>query len=222
MQQNPEALQFDLIYVIANSGMGSKILNLAKCSGISGGAVCLGKGTLSSHILKTLALSDVRKEIVIIAAKKSDSEIFLEKLNKRLKLYKPNHGIAYSVPIAGVCGSRKHNHNITNEFGGMEKPMYQSLMIIVDKGKGEAVVDAASNAGSKGATIINARGSRVHETSKLFAMEIEPEKEIVLMIMKSDQTDKIVTSIKEKLKIDKPGNGILFIQNVDKTYGLFE
>jgi len=222
MEQYSETAGFDLIYVITNCGTGSRVLQLAKRSGISGGAIFFGKGTVSNRVLKMLALSEVRKEIVLMMAKKSEGSNFLKKLNKEYKLYRPDHGIAYSVPIAGIFGSRTCNFNITDEFGGMENTMYQSLIIIVDKGKGEAVVEAAAKAGAKGATIINARGSGIHETGKLFAMEIEPEKEIVLMITKSEQTGKIVASIKNNFQIDKPGNGIIFVQNVDETYGLVE
>jgi len=81
-------------------------------------------------------------------------------------------------------------------------------------------MDVATKSGSRGGTIINARGSGIHETQKLFAMEIEPEKEIVLIIAKNEITELIVTSIREELKIDEPGKGIIFIQEVSKTYGL--
>ena len=42
------------------------------------------------------------------------------------------------------------------------------------------MIDAATAAGSKGGTVINAR-SGIHEEQTLF-MDIEPEKEIVLII----------------------------------------
>ena len=80
---------------------------------------------------------------------------------------------------------------------------------------------AANKAGSRGATIINGRGSGIHETSKVFAMEIEPEKEIVLIISPSNLTDSIVSSIRDELKINEPGNGIIFVQDVNKAYGLY-
>jgi nitrogen regulatory protein PII len=91
----------------------------------------------------------------------------------------------------------------------------------VDRGKAEDVIDAATKAGSKGGTIINARGSGIHETSKLFSMDIEPEKEIVIILSEVESTEKIVSSIRSHLKIDEPGNGIIFIQDVNKTYGIY-
>jgi len=68
--------------------------------------------------------------------------------------------------------------------------------------------------------VINARGSGIHETSRLFFMDIEPEKEIVLIISDKKSADAIVSSIREKMEIDKPGKGIIFIQDVSMIYGL--
>lgn len=100
--------------------------------------------------------------------------------------------------------------------------MYQVITIIVDKGNAEDVVRAAEKAGSKGGTILNGRGSGVHETSKVFAMEIELEKEIVLILSEVEKTEAIISSIRKDLKIDEPGNGIIFVQDVNKTYGILK
>ena len=100
--------------------------------------------------------------------------------------------------------------------------MYQVITIIVDKGKAEDVIEAAISAGSKGGTIINGRGSGIHETSKLFSMDVEPEKEIVIILSEVDMTESITSVIREKLNIDEPGKGIIYIQGVNKTYGIFK
>ena len=100
--------------------------------------------------------------------------------------------------------------------------MYQLIITIVNRGNAGDVIDAAKAAGSKGGTIINARGSGIHETQRLFNMDIEPEKEMVMILSKEDITDSIVESIRIALEIDQPGNGIIFIQDVNQTYGIYE
>ena len=52
-------------------------------------------------------------------------------------------------------------------------------------------------------------------------MDIEPEKEIVLILSEESVTDAIVESISECLEIEKPGNGVLFVLNVAQTFGLY-
>ncbi len=222
MEYIPDQKEFELIYAIVNNGSGSKVLSIAKHNGISGGTVFLGKGTVKNHLLELLALDDIRKEIVLMVSERKTAHNVLEILNRELKFNKPNHGIAFGIPVAGICGARSCNFSNNNEAGGVESIMYQSVFAIVDKGRAEAVIDAAVKAGSKGGTIINARGSGIHETSKLFSMEIEPEKEIVLIISETERTDAIVSSIRENLQIDEPGKGIIFVQNVNRAYGLYK
>ena len=52
-------------------------------------------------------------------------------------------------------------------------------------------------------------------------MEIEPEKEIVLILSEVTMTDAIINAIKESLKIEEPGKGIVYVQEVTRTYGVY-
>ena len=48
----PDIKRFELICVIVNYGLGSKVLKIAKQEGISGGTVLLGKGTVKNRLLE--------------------------------------------------------------------------------------------------------------------------------------------------------------------------
>ena len=222
MLNNSNFKDIELLCVIVKLGLGSKVVHKAKENGISGGTVLLGKGTVNNKILEFLGLADVRKEVVLMISKKSIMEKALIKLDEEFKFEKPNHGIAFTTSISNIIGTRSCKENEKVKEGDLDKIMYSSITIIVDKGRAEDVIDAATKAGSLGGTIINARGSGIHETSKVFAMEIEPEKEVVLILSKTEQTKQIVESISKEIKINEPGNGIIYVQDINKTYGLYE
>ena len=215
-------LSFELIYIVGNYGMGSKILHKAKECGIPGGTIFLGRGTVNNSLLNFLSLYEERKEIVILGTDNLTAERALIELNKEFKFEKPNHGIVFTTSACKIVGSRCYKCEENNEERGVDNPMYQIIITIVNRGKAEDVIEAAKSAGSKGGTIINARGSGVNETSKLFNMDIEPEKEVVMILSKKNITEDIVLSIRENLEIDKPGNGIIFIQDINKAYGVYE
>jgi len=213
---------FQLIYVIVNYGMGSRVLHKAKEYGIRGGTVFLGKGTVCNSLLNFLSLYDERKEIVLLGTDKKTANYALAELNKEFQFGEANHGIGFTTSTCSILGSRCYGDEDIEEERGDGKPMYKLIITIVNRGKAEDVISAATEAGSKGGTIINARGSGINETTKLFNMEIEPEKEIVMILSKEDATESIVASIRENMAIDKPGNGIVFIQDVNNTYGIYE
>ncbi len=214
--------KFVLIYVIANDGNGSAILQLAKQTGVTGGTILLGKGTVSNRIMEFFGLASIRKEIIFMAASEKVAYQTLDVLNKRFEFAKPNHGIAFTTTLQAIIGTHKLRFEEIHHEKGADRKMYHLITVIVDKGRAEEVIEASTAAGSKGGTIINARGSGIHETSRVFAMDIEPEKEIVMILSEIEMTEAIAISIRKNLEIDQPGNGIIYIQDVDRTYGLFK
>ncbi len=222
MEPTKQNFNIDLVYVIVKDGIGSKVVQVAKKNGVSGATVLMGKGSVNNRLLRLFSISDTRKEIVLMLSHQDNTNYLLERLNKSFDFRKPNHGIAFTTPISGVYGKSDSKLDNTHAKEGGDKTMYQNIVIIVDKGKAEDVIDAAVMAGSKGGTIINARGSGIHETSKLFSMNIEPEKEMVMILSEESRTDAIIESIRKEMKIDEPGNGVIFVQEVGQTYGIYE
>lgn len=224
MDNKSEVIEMELVCVIVNTGMGSKILKTSKKHGVSGGTIVLGRGTANYRIWDFLGLSEVEKEIVYMVTEKTTAYHVLDILNHEFKFCKPNHGIAFTTSIGTTVGLSKSNfasENVTIERGENEK-MYQVITTIVEKGKAEDVIEAAISAGSKGGTIVNGRGSGIHETSRLFNMEIEPEKEVVIILSEAEKTESIVSVIREKMHIDEPGKGIIYVQDVNRTYGIYQ
>ena len=218
----PMNANVELMCIIVNSGVASKLIKSAKHHGIKGATVMLGHGTVNSRLLNFIGLSDVRKEIVLMAAEEERAERVLNQLNHEFEFEKPNHGIAFTTPVCGIFGTKSIVCDDPHIEQGADNIMYHLIITIVDKGKAEDVITAATQAGSKGGTIANARGSGIHEVSKLFAMEIEPEKEIVIILSEVERTEAIVESIRKNLNIEEPGNGIIFVQNINQTYGVYK
>ena len=216
---NPDN-QLEAFCVIVNHGYANKILKYAKQYGVSGGTVFLGIGT-SKHnkLLNFLDLTDTRKEILLMLLDRSTIDASFDAIAEKFKFNRPNHGIAFTILVSKILGS--HLYSDAQSYKEVNKPMHKAIFTIVDKGKAEDVVAAANQAGSRGGTIINARGSGIHETSKLFNMAISPEKEVVLILAKTDDVNNITKTIVDALDINKPGNGIIFVQDVNQTYGLY-
>ncbi|TCK93319.1 nitrogen regulatory protein P-II family [Natranaerovirga hydrolytica] len=222
MNKEESILCYDLNIFIVKMGMGSKVLSQAKKSGLTGGTVIIGKGTIKNPILKFLELAENHKEIVLILGPQEKSIEFIEKASKHFNFIKPNNGIAFSMSVISIVGAKNSIGDKENICESKGDNMHNSIFAIVERGTAQKVVDAANEAGARGGTIINARGSGIHETSKIFSIDIEPEKEIVLILVENEITDKVCDRIREKTEIDKAGKGILFVQNVNKAYGLFK
>jgi nitrogen regulatory protein PII len=220
MQQSTILNKYQLMIVIINHGAGSKVMRIARQNGVKGGTIVYGKGTIKKPLLEWLDLTDVRKEIVLMVVEDKIVLKAIIALDHKFNFKKPNHGILFTLPLAVFLGDCHYEYQEFNESRGKQNMMYDAIFVIVDKGRGELAVEASSKAGAKGGTIINARGAGIHETSKIFNMEIEPEKEMVLILTEVNNTQKIVETIREDLELDKPGMGIIFVQHVAQAHGL--
>ncbi|MGI5918059.1 MAG: P-II family nitrogen regulator [Christensenellales bacterium] len=206
--------------VVITPGHASRVIHAAKKHGIRGATVTLGRGTAHSRLLNFLELGDTQREIVIMVTGTLTATMAMKALCDELRLEKKGHGIAIIIPLDNVFGLSymPSGEPIAQEE---ESFMHKAIFTIVERGQAEAVMEAATAAGARGGTIINARGSGIHETSKLFAMEIEPEKEIVMIIAEKAQADAITSAIRESMRIDEPGRGIIFTAPVSHACGLY-
>lgn len=210
--------EIELVCVIVNYGLSKKIEKLARQNGSKYTSCVIAKGTSNTGIMDLMGLSDTRKEIVYLIMESEKVNSFLNELDSKYKFYKANHGIAFAISVSGLIGC---HYNYCDDRSLEEKNMNDLITVIVDKGKAEDVVSAASKGGAKGGTIINARGSASDSPcQKIFAVEIEPEKEIVIIISESDKTDSIVESINKEIDLGKPNSGVLFVQPVKRTLGI--
>ncbi|HAS73801.1 MAG TPA: transcriptional regulator [Clostridiales bacterium UBA8960] len=223
------------ISVIVGIDIGHKVIKISKENGAIGCTALICRGTVTNKWLELLDLNEDRRELIFILCENHVARCILEALNRKLKFEKPNHGIAFSTEIAEVRGMHslkdaleeaKVNYRMGEDLD-LCKPekegekMYHSIYVVVDKGKANDVVSIAKKAGARGGTIFNARGSGIHETSKLFSMEVEPEKEVVLILTEAKLTDAVAGAIVDGMELEKPGNGVLYIQNVSMTYGIY-
>ena len=210
---------FDLICCIVKMGDASKVMKTARKYGIKNGIISIGRGSAKSRLLEFLKINEIRKEIIYMIVETQLASEAIKGISKDMAFAKPDHGIAFSYTVSEFLDSiHKVDENI--KIKEEKNSMYKAIYVVVDKGNAESVIEVASKAGARGGTIVNARDSHTHEIQKLFSIEIEPEKEKVFIIAKNEMKDSIVEAIKRELKIDEPGNGIIFVLDVNEAYGL--
>ena len=99
---------------------------------------------------------------------------------------------------------------------------HEAIFCIVNSGYSELVMDAAKKLGARGGTVINARGTASKEAEKFFNITIEPEKEIVMILVPSAIKDDVLHALYQEAGLDTPGQGIAFALPVDSVVGLSE
>ena len=96
------------------------------------------------------------------------------------------------------------------------------ITCIVQRGKAEKVVAAALEAGAPGATYYYGRGTGVRQKLGVLSKLIVPEKEIIQIVTKRDQTDAVFDAIVKAAKLDRKGQGFAYIHTIDRAVGFLE
>lgn len=208
----------EMLVVIVEHNKASKVLHLADEKGVTASVAMLGRGTASRTIFDYLGLNDKKKAVLMLFGKTEEITDLADYLVEKLEMDKPNHGIAYIESAFNVFGTEDNANGSENIKRG--ENMYNAIYTIVEKGNADDVIEAAQKGGSRGGTVIHARGSGSEEARKVFNMLIEPEKEIVLIISEEAKTKDIVESIRKETGIEEQGKGIIFVTRVEQTYGL--
>jgi nitrogen regulatory protein PII len=100
----------------------------------------------------------------------------------------------------------------------MEEDMeHLMIMAIVPLGYSDKVIEAANNAGANGATTLRARGADKAGKEGLFSFKIEPEEEIILIVVSKDIINQVCEAVGKEFKNSERGGSLylLPVQSVE-------
>lgn len=97
---------------------------------------------------------------------------------------------------------------------------YVCILCIINSGFSELAMDAAKQFGAKGGTVIHGRGTVSKEAEKIFNITIQPEKEIVIILVSQSIKDNILQGLYNAVGTNSPAQGIAFALPVDAVVGI--
>ena len=96
---------------------------------------------------------------------------------------------------------------------------YKLIVAIVQKGFSDEVVEASRNAGASGACILAGKGT-TNEKRKFFNFDIEPEKELVMIIVPSEIAVPVTKAIYSAVDYKSEARGLVFVLPVSYVSGM--
>ena len=104
----------------------------------------------------------------------------------------PIRGIAFTIPLTGASGTAFALNGTKPEMEetiDMIEAKYELIVTIVNRGGFEAVKEAAKTAGARGGTLLHGLGLGGEEAAKFLGISIQPEKDVVLIVINKDDRD---------------------------------
>ena len=165
-----------------------------------------GHGTAIQSMLDFLGIESNEKRVMLSAATEDKTKALIAGQRERLHLGVPGHGIVIAVPMKSVGGGK------TMEFlkGPELNFAYELIVIIASEGQTDLVMDAARAAGARGGTVLHGKGTGAEQVKKFYNITIAEEKEVFLIVAKTEEKTAIMRSILEKAGPDTPAKAIAF------------
>ena len=97
---------------------------------------------------------------------------------------------------------------------------YEVIFSIVNAGSHETVMECARAAGATGGTVIHARGTSNPEAAKIFGIVVQPEKEIVMIVVEKAIKDNVLHALYKTVGVNTECGGIAFALPIDDVVGI--
>lgn len=222
-----------MILLIATPKLTRKAAALFQESGVPIYYQFHGKGTASSEVTDLLGFGNIDKKILLSIMPKVFADKMMKKIRKEMRLNTQNSGIVCSVVMSGGSGMIINKLNELNGLedencrqaagrSGMEMTEYSyaMIMVIANQGYSEDVMDAARSAGASGGTVIHARQAVNEETIKFWGIQIQPEREITIILAPQEEKMEIMKAVGKKCGVHSEARGVVFSLPVDSVIGL--
>lgn len=98
-----------------------------------------------------------------------------------------------------------------------EKVNFELVVCIVNAGFSQNIVEVARGAGATGGTIIRGRGTANPEAEEFFGLTIQPDKEVLLILVPAAIKDAVLKAIYKDGGLNADAKGIAFSLPVNRS-----
>lgn len=197
--------QLSLIISIIERGSGGRLVKLYGENQVFTHIRFEGQGTATSEILDILGLGSSEKDIILSITTRPAAQALLEALDNELRGTVPGRGIVFSVRLTALSNLLaaficiKTKAELTEE-GPMENQQRSSVILVtVNQGYTDIVMETARNAGARGGTVIRGRWAGDESFAKMSGITtLQAEKELIFIVVPTESRNGIMDAIAKK------------------------
>ncbi len=222
MENNISPMQ--MVLSIVERGKGTKLIRAYEEFKILHHVQIAGHGTVSSHLMDTLGFGTTERDIIVSFAPKDTANQLMYHLKDEDRSNLGAPGIAASINLSGMtaiwAAGLSKLEAMDPERGEvlMEQGNHHSLIIVtVNQGYTDAVMDTARAAGARGGTVVRARWAGNHASQKFAGISIQTEKEVLYIVAANKDKEKIMSEVNRLHGMKTEAQAMLMSVPIDQT-----
>ena len=210
-----------LIVSFIERGQGNDLAKFYAEYNVSCNFRSVGMGTASSDLLDVLGIGSSEKDVIFSLASAVNAERLMSRLSDNLRNIREK-GIVFSMPLTGlnnvVATVLERQGDAENRGGNnMDANAANSLILVmVNQGNTDAVMNTARAAGARGGTIIRSRFTGLPELDGMYESMQEGEKEIIAMVVPTTQRNTIMETINKKHGLKTEAGAVILSLGIDQ------
>ncbi len=211
-----------MVVAIIERGKAKPYIEMLRRNGIGLHTQCLGQGTASSEMMDILGLVSSNKDILISYAARGTVEALATDLTKDLSAGLGFNGLmmllstsAVNRLVSEMLLRRADGAEAKGEERAMKSEYQHSLILItVNQGYTDSVMQTARKAGATGGTVIRARMAGAEQMSD---PQLTEEKEIIAILAPDSVRNRIMEEVNQEYGMRSEAKGIVCAVPVDKA-----
>lgn len=213
-----------MLISIVERGKGTGLMKHYKEYNVIHHYQAAGRGTAASHLLDTLGFGTTERDILISVGPADTVRRLMGHLKDEDRSKLGAQGIACSVNMSGMTAvlavGLSRLKELEPERGEqiMEQGNPHSLILVsVNQGYTDEVMDTARAAGAKGGTVIRARWTGAEEVEKFVGITIQAEKEVLAIVAAHKERNKIMEAIEQEHGLRTEAQAAVFSLPIENT-----
>ncbi len=180
-------------------------------------------GTATGEYLDLYGLKATEKAVTCGVADAAQTRQLFRLGRRMLQIDIPGNGIMMSIPLKSVAGGRTLAYLTGNTSTGGKPKMtfeHELIIVIMNEGHADRVMDAARSAGAGGGTVLHAKGTAGGSAQRFFGLNIAEEKDMVYIVAYADEKAAIMRAISEQAGPGTEAGAICFSLPISEVSGL--
>ncbi len=210
---------------IVERDKGKKLIKVLESINIRMNFQCVGFGTAPTEMMDIFGLGSNDKDIIISFATENTIKEMMSDFGTSFESHTKFGGLM--IILNTNAASRvltelltHHSNNVSGKGNGaMKNEHHNNLIIIsVNEGYADSVMQVARKAGATGGTIIKGRLADLAEFAELGKSDVDGEREIICILAPLNTSAQIMESVNKDFGINSSANGIVFAIPTEKAY----
>lgn len=214
------AMAVEMLVTICDRDKTQKVLSVLQGEKAFFNLAMLARGAATSRILNYFGLSQTEKTVLMTILPTQRAAQAMAAVDGALKLNNPGHGIAFSARVPQGCYHKPVQFAEHSEGEKTMDAQHDLIVVILNRGYSEEVMELAGQAGAGGGTVLHARGCGLEGAQKFFGITIQPEKELILLVVKDAASQDIMQAVAQGAGPGTQASAVSFCMPLSAVCGL--